>query len=249
MRSGGRSGGATRRCARRRTGFCATSRSAWLLSWSWGWTKRRPTRPWPPSDPPLAAAPSAPLERASGARAASRARRQARYDEVQTLLRAGRALSAVARRMHLARQTVRTLAYAPDCPTPAARPRLLAPFEPYLRHRWAHGCRNARALFEGVRAGGYRGSYAHLRHALSVWRDEPARHGRSARGPTPSPPTLPAPRPVSPRRARWLLLRPAEDLDAAERAFLAHLRTARPDLGTLQELRVSPGVPCPRPGA
>ncbi len=189
-----------------------------------------------PPDPPPAAAPSAPLERAAGERAACRARRQARYEEVHALLHAGLSLAEIARRLHLARKTVRPLARAPECPTPAPRPHLLAPFEPYLRHRWAQGCRNARALFDEVQARGYRGSYAHLRHALTGWRDAPARQGRAAWVPTPPPPALPPLRPVSPRQARWLVLRPTEDLDANERAFLAHLLAAHPDIRTLQEL-------------
>ena len=186
-------------------------------------------------DPP-GTLPSTPLERATSERDARRAHRQARYDEVQALLGAGLSLAEIARRLHLARKTVRTLAHAPACPTPAPRPHLLAPFEPYLRHRWAQGCRNARGLFDEVRARGYRGSYAHLRHALTGWRDEPARHGRSAWTPTPLPPALSTLRPVSPRQARWLVLRPTEDLDADERAFLAHLLAAHPDIRMLQEL-------------
>jgi hypothetical protein len=189
-----------------------------------------------PPDPPPSAFPSAPLERATGDREIGRTRRQARYDEVQALRRDGLSLAAVARRLHLTRKTVRKLAHAPQCPTPAPRPHLLAPFEPYLRHRWAQGCRNARALFEEVRARGYRGSYAHLRHALVGWREEPARHGPAAWAPTPPPPVLPTLRPVAPRQARWLLLRPMEDLDADDRAFLAHLLAASPDIRTIQEL-------------
>ncbi len=91
-------------------------------------------------------------------------------------------------------------------------------------------------MFDELRAGGYRGSYAHLRQAVVGWRDRPARHGLSARVPTPPPPEMPRLRPLSPRQARWLLLRPAEDLDADEHVFLAHLRDACSDLRTMQHL-------------
>lgn len=187
-------------------------------------------------DPPPGALPSAPLERPAAGRAAAQQRRQERYEEVRGLREQGVSMAEVARRLHLARPTVRKLAQAATCPERVPRRRLLAPFEPYLRHRWAQGCRNARALFDELRAQGYRGSYPHLRHALGRWRDQPARHGRAAWVPTPPPPAMPALRPISPRRARWLLVCPEGDLDADDRAFLAHLLALCPEVGTIQQL-------------
>jgi transposase len=187
-------------------------------------------------DPPPDAFPAVPLERPGAGRAVAQQRRQERYAAVQELRGQGLSIAEVARRLHLARKTVRRLAAAATCPARVPRRHLLAPFEPYLRYRWAQGCRNARALFDELRARGYRGSYPHLRHALRGWRDQPARHGLSAGVATPPPPELPSLRPISPRQARWLLLGPAEDLDDGERAFLRHLLALCPEIHTIQDL-------------
>jgi len=189
-----------------------------------------------PPAPPPDAFPSAPLVRAAASHAVAQDQRQVCYDAVQELRRQGLPIAEVARRLGLTRPTVRKLAQAEACPARAPRAHLLAPFEPYLRYRWAQGCRNARALFDEVRARGYRGSYAHLRQAIVGWRDRPARHGVSARVPTPPPPEMPRLRPISARQARWLLLRPVDDLDADEHVFLAYLLDLCPDLRTVQDL-------------
>jgi transposase len=190
-----------------------------------------------PADPPAEAFPSAPLARSAADRAAHRVQRHARYAEVQALHQQGVSIAEIARRLHLARATARKLARAEACPERPPRPQLLTPFEPYLRYRWAQGCRNARALFEELQARGYRGSYVHLRQALRAWRTEPARHGRSAWIPTPPPPgAMPTLRPVSARQATWLLLRAEEDLDTDDRAFLAHLLDLCPEVRTIRTL-------------
>jgi hypothetical protein len=190
-----------------------------------------------PADPLPCAVPATPLERAAASRAAAHEQRQGRYGAVQALYRDGVPIAEIGRRLHLTRPTVRKLTRMAACPEPAARPRLLTPFEPYLRCRWAQGCRNARTLCEELRALGYQGSYPHLRQALCAWREGPARRGRSARMPTPPPPPAPpALRLLSPRRTTWLLLQPAEGLATKDRAFLTHLLDLCPEARTLQAL-------------
>jgi len=98
----------------------------------------------------------------------------------------------MARRLHLTRPTVRTLVRAEACPEPAVRAHILSPYEPYLWQRWTQGCRNARVLWQEIRAQGFRGSYPHVRHAVRGWRTEPAARGRTAHAQIAPPPT-PAP--------------------------------------------------------
>jgi transposase len=118
---------------------------------------------------------------------------------------------------------------------------VLTPFEPYLWQRWQQGCRHAKILWQEIRAQGYRGSYAHLRHALSGWRTHPARGGRRAQhGATGHGAAhLPPLQAYTPRQATNLLLREPADLTAAERAFVHQLRQVCPQVEHVQTLAVS----------
>jgi len=197
-----------------------------------------PVVPAPSTD----AFPTAPLERGTPGRTAAQERRAARHAAVQDLRRAGVSLTEVARRLHLTRTTVRTLAQAETCPDRVPHDRILAPFEPSLRHRWAQGCRNADVLCGELQARGYGGSASHLRHALRAWRDQPARRGRAAQGSMPAAPQIPPLRPVSPHRAAWLLQHVTEDRAAEDQAFMAHLLTLCPAVRALQDLAQSFGA-------
>jgi len=188
-----------------------------------------PPAPCVPSRPP------APLTRETPRREALHAARQARQEEVRALHRQGVTISEMARRLHLTRPTVRTLVRAEACLEPAVRAHILSPYEPYLWQRWTQGCHNACVLWQEIRAQGFCGSYAHVRHAVRGWRTEPAARGRAAQARIVPPPT-PAPtlRRFSARQTTWLLLRPADDLEPDERAFLAHLLAMSADARLLQ---------------
>jgi len=191
----------------------------------------------PVSAPPLPLEPSPPLARTTPDREMRRARRHARHEEVVGLHRQGLSISAIARRLHLTRPTVRKLVRAEPCPEPAPRPSILTPYEPYLWARWTQGCQNAATLWQEIRALGYPGSYPHVRHALRRWRTEPARRGRAAHVPTaPLPVPVPALQLFSARQATWLLLRQPDDVEADERSFVAHLVRACPEVRRVQEV-------------
>jgi len=191
----------------------------------------------PVSAPPLPLEPSPPLARTTPDREMRRARRHARHEEVVGLHRQGLSISAIARRLHLTRPTVRKLVRAAPCPAPAPRPSILTPYEPYLWARWTQGCQNAATVWQEIRALGYPGSYPHVRHALRRWRTEPARRGRAAHVPTaPLPVPVPALRLFSPRQATGLLLRQPDDVEADERSFVAHLVRACPEVRRVQEV-------------
>src|SRR5204863_8481613 len=82
---------------------------------------------------------------------------------------------------------------------------------------WPTGCHNARVLWEEVRARGFGGAAVTVRRLVGTWRPTPGRSGPTPRrtGPGAVAPTPPVPRPtrvLSPRQARWLLLRPVAAL-------------------------------------
>ncbi|MEV5086305.1 ISL3 family transposase, partial [Streptomyces sp. NPDC056159] len=81
---------------------------------------------------------------------------------VHALLDEGLGLRPIARRLGLARNTVRRLAHAATADELlvgrwTGRSSILDPFKPYLHQRWAEGCTVARRLFEELRERGYPG--------------------------------------------------------------------------------------------
>jgi len=193
--------------------------------------------PGPPPAPPRATAPGEPdaapgdrLTRAQREQRDRRARRYARYQEVRALHDRGLSARQIARTLGLARRTVRRFLRAEGFPERQPRrpcPTLLTPYEPYLRERWAAGCRNAAQLWREVRARGFTGGYSGLAVRLAAWR---AGDGSAQPGPAPAPPR------VSVRQATWLLLRDPDTLDQAEQAYVAALTRRCPEAAQAQEL-------------
>lgn len=73
----------------------------------------------------------------------------------------GATLKDISRELHLHYRTVLKYAHAAECPHMKAHPprrRLVAPYEPYLRARWAEGCRNGVQLYREIQAHGFSGS-------------------------------------------------------------------------------------------
>ncbi|MEU3462917.1 transposase [Streptomyces sp. NPDC006733] len=104
--------------------------------------------------------PSAPAGPRTTGRLSDRVRE--RHADVRSLLDQGVGLRAIARRLGLARNTVRRFANAADPDELlvgqwTGRPSILDPYKPYLHQRWAEGCTVARALFEELRERGYLG--------------------------------------------------------------------------------------------
>ncbi|MBI3964811.1 MAG: ISL3 family transposase [Chloroflexi bacterium] len=187
------------------------------------------------------------LTRAEPERQTRRAQRLARSEAVVALHGQGWSQCAIADEVGLGRKTVRRYLRAeafPEVATRRPRPTLLTPYVPYLLQRWTEGCHNARLLCEELVRQGFPGAASlvrrHVRHRRHVrqWRTAPARRGRAAQRPVPgaAPPPAPPTPVLSPRAARWLLLRPWDDLEPAEQAH----RTAL--LGTCAELVAAHGL-------
>jgi transposase len=201
-----------------------------------------------PAAPPARAArlataiPAGRPTRAEQDRRARQDRRRARYEAVVALHRQGHGPTRIARQVGLTRQTVARWLRAdglPERPRPAPRPRLVAPYEPYLRERWVAGCQNARQLWRELQARGFAGGAETVRRCVLAWRAEPARPGPPRRSPPPARRPAPPPpptRPLSPRQARWLVLRPEAGLRPELQAYRAALLEAEPALVRAQAL-------------
>jgi len=164
-----------------------------------------------------------------------RATHQARYEEARRRHAEGYSITAVARMLHLHRDTVRAYLTADTPPRarghPPRRRPVIDAYVPYLRRRWAEGCRSATDLFHEIQARGYRGSYATCAHLIATLLRPAA---ASTRAPSP------AAKPVtSPRQAARLFLARPDALTVAQQATLTRLRTASVRLAAAHDLAQS----------
>jgi transposase len=157
------------------------------------------------------------------------------HAEVQRLAADGGTISGIARHLGVTRTMVGRYLFA-DAPPErehARRRSRLDPHEPYLRRRWAEGCRNALLLWREIRDQGYSGTS----RQVSRWAEErrerdpsAPRMGRPRMAPSPpedEPARRSARRPSVPQLA-WLLVRDPGGLDDDGLALLGRLRAACP---------------------
>jgi transposase len=171
-------------------------------------------------------------------RQARQDRWQARYAAVCELADQGWGIQTIARHLHLGRKTVRRMLRAGSLAEPVSprrRPSILDPHLAYLQERWAAGCYNAHALWVELDARGFTGSPAIVRRLVGTWRPGPGRSGPPAQGMTlagrvSTPSRTPPTRALSPRQARWLLLRPPPDTEREEHAYREQLLQSDPDI-------------------
>jgi transposase len=150
---------------------------------------------------------------------------QQRYADVQQLHVQGMSIHAIARTLHLARNTVRKYVRAEQCP-PAQRPTRrssLTAYEPYLWQRWQAGCHNATHLWDEIKRHGFRGGISIVKDRVAPWR-------------TRSRATPRLPQRYTPRATMWLLRRPEAELQPPETAYVAALVTRCPDIAVAQGL-------------
>ena len=165
------------------------------------------------------------------------------HAEIQRLAADGGTISGMARQFGVTRTMVRRYLFA-DAPPEreyARRRSRLDPYEPYLRRRWAEGCRNALLLWREIQAQGYAGTS----RQVSRWAEE--RRERDPSAPkmgrprvTPEPLEVEterrsARRPSVPQLA-WLLVRDPGGLDDNDLALLGRLQAACPQVATAYPL-------------
>jgi transposase len=181
---------------------------------------------------------------------ARRAQRLARYEAVLALHQQGFSQVAIGKQVGLGRKTIRRYLRSDAFPeqAPAApRPTTLAPYDQYLRTRWADGCHNAHQLWQEIRSQGFPGQAAIVRQYLARWRPQPGRPGRPSRQAADSSgslrrPTPPPTRVLSPRQARWLLLRAWDALTPGEQVYRATLLDENPAIREAQQLAADFGA-------
>jgi transposase len=169
------------------------------------------------------------------AEAASRQKHAAKveqYARIQALAAAGFTKLDIAQIVGISRPTVyRYLAL--EAPPERRRPhrpgrRVLEPYEPYLRRRWAEGCRNRSRLVREIRLLGYehgaRTVFRFLEHLGPV---QPG----AAPPPKPTPARVP-----SARHIAFLLVRRPEDLADDDRDYLDHLCEHEPTVAAAYTL-------------
>jgi transposase len=195
-----------------------------------------------PTHPVAAPAPSsvplAPLQSSTAAARLARQRRTRRwahYHQVWRYHQQGWTLDAIAHQVRLSRRTVQR--YLQSQTFPERQPRhgrdrsILDPYKAILLAGWNNGCRNGAHLFRTIRSQGFRGQYGIV--ALYVRRMRQAQGLAAGRRRSLHPlPTVTevARRPLTPRRAAGLVLRPSERLTAQDHHQLAQLTTQAPEL-------------------
>jgi transposase len=153
--------------------------------------------------------------------------RQARYDVIRQRYAKGEYLKTIATDLGITYRTARKYALSEECPTRKPmpkRPRMLEPYEPYLKARWAEGCKNGKQLYREIVAHGFPGSRTPVAAFVAGLRRE-ENEGKPQSLPT-------AGEPLTPRKASRLVLRKPERLTDADRTALAQLQDVRSDVGT-----------------
>jgi transposase len=170
-----------------------------------------------PAAVPLA--PQQPSTRARALAAARRAQRVATYEQVWTSHRQGWTLDAIADQVGLSRRTVRRYLQSPTFPE--RQPRygcdrsILDPYKATLLASWNNGCRNGWHLFRTIRRQGFRGQYGIVALYVRRMRQAQGLAPGQRRSAQPLPTVTETPRrPLTPRRATWLVLRPSEQATA-----------------------------------
>jgi transposase len=188
--------------------------------------------------PEPASVPLAPPQSSTAAARLARQRRTQRWahdHQVWTYHRQGWTLDAIAEQVGRSRRTVPRYLQSPTFPERQARHgrdrSLLDPYKATLLAGWNHGCRNGWHLFRTIRRQGFRGQYGIVALYVRRMRQAQGLAPRQRRSDQPLPAVTEAPRRrLTPRRATWLALRPAERSTAQDHHQLAPLTTQAPAL-------------------
>jgi transposase len=195
--------------------------------------------PAPPAPAPrLSSVPLAPPQSSTAAARLARQRRTQRwthYHQVWTYHRQGWTLDAIAAQVGRSRRTGQRHLQSPTFPE--RQPRhgsgrsLLDPYKAALRAGWNHGCRNGWHLFRTIRRQGFRGQYGIVALYVRRMRQAQGRAPRQRRSDQPLPAVTEAPwRPLTPRRATGLVLRPSDRSTDEDHHQLAQLTAQAPAL-------------------
>jgi transposase len=149
--------------------------------------------------------------------------------------RQGWTLDAIAHQVGFSRRTVQRYLQSPTFPE--RQPRhgrgrsLLDPYKATLLAGWNSGCRHGSHLFRTIRRQGFRRRYGMVALYVRRMRQAQGLAPRQRRSTQPLAVVTEAPRrPLTPRRATWLVLRPSERSTAQDHHQLAQLAEQSPEL-------------------
>jgi transposase len=166
-----------------------------------------------------------------------RERRSQRYREVVERQQRGESQRQIARALGLSRATVSRYLAAGGFPEIARRVTAapISPYLPYLKQRWAEGCRNGRRLWAEIAARGFPGAPSAVYRAVALWREQlPPAQRRSPRSPRGEvAPGVPVP---SPRAVVWWLIGRKPPPRPEQAAVVERLVEQCPAVKTAQEL-------------
>ncbi|MEL6385358.1 MAG: ISL3 family transposase [Cyanobacteria bacterium J06626_18] len=163
-----------------------------------------------------------------------RAQRLANYEQVHALRKQGHRIEDIAHHLGMGKRTVYTYLSHPTFPEwqPSSRRYTseLDPYKPYLIDQWRLGRQQTKKLFKEIQSQGYPGCYGTvtrytktLRQSLPRIKPNPERlKDLPGRGPAPKSKAS-SQKPLSARRAAFLVLRRTEKLDREETQLLEKL--------------------------
>jgi transposase len=177
---------------------------------------------------PVPLAPPQPSTRALALAATRRAQRVTTYEQVWSSHRQGWTLDAIAHQVGLSRRTVRRYLQSPTFPERQPRHSrdrsILDPYKATLLAGWNRGCRNGWHLFRTIRGQGFQGQYGIVALYVRRMRQAQGLAPGQRRSTQPLPTVTDAPaRPLTPRRATWLVLRPPDQLTDEDQLQLTQL--------------------------
>jgi transposase len=156
------------------------------------------------------------------------------------LHREGLGQRAIARQLHISRNTVHKYVSSPALPerveARARHPKRkskLDPYLPYLREQWEAGIDNSSHLFAQIKERGYTGCQSGLRKVLTEWRTELPPKRRQGNPRKPRLFSEKGQRRLSSRSASFLMILPPEKLTAKEQQQIDHICQASSDLCTV----------------
>lgn len=166
------------------------------------------------------------------ARAATRARRQAQYEQILLLQHANLSPNHIASQVGLSTKTVyRWLAHGsfPERQPRATGPTLLNPYHAYLQQRWVEGCQNWTDLYHELQQRGYTGSYAtvynygvQLRASVTTQNESDSSADDTLSQQTPVPLSIPRRR-YSPRQVAFMFVQEKSALSLTRQTDLPTL--------------------------
>lgn len=172
--------------------------------------------------------------------AQKRAERLENYEQVHSLRKQGYKIKDIAYHLGMGKRTVYTYLSHETFPEwqPSSRQcrSILDPYKPYLSDQWSQGRQHSKQLFSEIQQLGYSGTYetvARYTHTLRLAQPQRLPNPDSlkdlpGRGPAPKA-TIKSQKPLSARRAAWLVLQRPDTLTDKQKTLLERL-TQRAEL-------------------